>query len=43
MAGRAARRGAEEATTALGELVAESADLVAPVVAAAAARLRRVR
>jgi hypothetical protein len=43
MGGRAARRGAEEATRALGELVAESAELVAPAVAAAAERLRRVR
>ena len=43
MAGRAARREAEEATLALGELVADSAMLIAPAVAAAAHRLRRVR
>jgi hypothetical protein len=43
LGGRAARRLAEEATAALGELVAESAELIAPAVEETAKRLRRVR
>jgi hypothetical protein len=41
MAGRVARQTAERATTCLGELVAETAELIAPAVAATAARLSR--
>jgi hypothetical protein len=43
LGGRAARRAAEEATAALGTLVGETSDLIAPAVEASAKRLRRVR